>query len=327
MDAAWRTAWEARYEQGNKKSIRYGLCAALLIALAMWTRWASRTDFHDYGWNYLRSGIYVFLFGAWGLSIRFRIVQTHVRRYLLMIAALMMLWLLLRSVKFSIDNVDAERLLWYCYYLPMLFIPMLSMFVSLSLGKAEDFQLPRWTKLLYLPTTLLLLLVLTNDLHQFVFFFPSGVMSDQDYRYKVGYFLVVMWEFLCAVVSITMILRNCRIPHSRRFCWLPLVPLVMSVGYAVAYVRGTHWVWVIAGDMTVTLCLILPAFLKAASNAGSFSPISATTSCLRRRACRSRSRTGRFARSLSPLRCSSRCRRASCGACSRTASVSAAIRF
>ena len=254
--------------KATKKSIRYGLCAALLIALAMWTRWASRTDFHDHGWNYLRSGIYVFLFGAWGLSIRFRIVQTHVRRYLLMIAALMMLWLLLRSVKFSIDNVDAERLLWYCYYVPMLFIPMLSMFVSLSLGKPEDFQLPRWTKLLYLPTTLLLLLVLTNDLHQFVFFFPSGVMSDQDYRYKAGYFLVVMWEFLCAVVSITMILRNCRIPHSRRFRWLPLVPLVMSVGYAVAYVRGTHWVWVIAGDMTVTLCLIFASIFESCIQCG-----------------------------------------------------------
>lgn len=254
--------------KATKKSIRYGLCAALLIALAMWTRWASRTDFHDYGWNYLRSGIYVFLFGAWGLSIRFRIVQTHVRRYLLMIAALMMLWLLLRSVKFSIDNVDAERLLWYCYYLPMLFIPMLSMFVSLSLGKAEDFQLPRWTKLLYLPTTLLLLLVLTNDLHQFVFFFPSGVMSDQDYRYKAGYFLVVGWEFFCAVVSITMILRNCRIPHSRRFRWLPLVPLVMSVGYAVAYARGTHWVWVIAGDMTVTLCLIFASIFESCIQCG-----------------------------------------------------------
>ncbi len=254
--------------KATKKSIRYGLCAALLIALAMWTRWASRTDFHDHGWNYLRSGIYVFLFGAWGLSIRFRIVQTHVRRYLLMIAALMMLWLLLRSVKFSIDNVDAERLLWYCYYVPMLFIPMLSMFVSLSLGKPENFQLPRWTKLLYLPTTLLLLLVLTNDLHQCVFFFPSGVMSDQDYRYKAGYFLVVMWEFLCAVVSITMILHNCRIPHSRRFRWLPLVPLVMSVGYAVAYVRGTHWVWVIAGDMTVTLCLIFASIFESCIQCG-----------------------------------------------------------
>ena len=279
------TAWEARYEQGNKKSIGTGLCAALLIALAMWTRWASRTDFHDHGWNYLRSGIYVFLFGAWGLSIRFRIVQTHVRRYLLMIAALMMLWLLLRSVKFSIDNVDAERLLWYCYYVPMLFIPMLSMFVSLSLGKPEDFRLPRWTKLLYLPTTLLLLLVLTNDLHQCVFSFPSGVMSDQDYRYKSGYFLVVMWELFCAVVSITMIL----LPHSAQQTFsLAAARSACHVGGLRRRVCARDALGLgDRGDMTVTLCLILPAFLKAASNAGSFSPISAMTSCLRRRACRS----------------------------------------
>ena len=95
-----------------------------------------------------------------------RIVQTQVRRYLLAISVLMVLWILLRSIKFSIDNMDAERWLWYFYYFPMLLIPMLSVFVSLSLGKGEDFQLPRWTKLLYFPTLLLLLLVLTNDLHQ-----------------------------------------------------------------------------------------------------------------------------------------------------------------
>ena len=85
-----------------------------------------------------------------------RIVQVQVRHYMLAISALMVLWILLRSIKFSIDNIDAERLLWYFYYFPMLFIPMLSVFVSQSLGKGEDFRLPRWTKLLYLPTLLLL---------------------------------------------------------------------------------------------------------------------------------------------------------------------------
>ena len=67
---------------------------------------------------------------------------------------------------------------------PMLFIPMLSVFVSQSLGKDEAFRLPRWTKLLYIPTLLLLLLVLTNDLHRQVFSFPSGVLSDGEYRYE-----------------------------------------------------------------------------------------------------------------------------------------------
>ena len=158
-----------------KKSILYALGVLALIAFAMWLRHASRHILHSPAVGYLRSGIYVFLFSVWCYSLWIRIVQTQVRRYLLAISVLMVLWILLRSIKFSIENTDAERRLWYFYYFPMLFIPMLSVFVSWSLGKGEDFRLPRWIKLLYFPTLLLLLLVLTNDLHQQVFSFPSGV--------------------------------------------------------------------------------------------------------------------------------------------------------
>ena len=131
--------------KATKKSLLYALAALGLIALAMWLRYASRTVLHSPVYGHLRSGIYIFLLCAWCHSVRFRIVQTQVRRYLLSISMLMVLWLLLRSIKFSIENTDAERWLWYFYYFPMLFIPMLSVFVSRSLGKGEDFRLPRWT--------------------------------------------------------------------------------------------------------------------------------------------------------------------------------------
>ena len=180
--------------KATKKSLLYALAALGLIALAMWLRYASRTVLHSPVYNHLRSGIYIFLLCAWCHSVRVRIVQTQVQRYLLAISMLMVLWLLLRSIKFSIANTDAERWLWYFYYVPILFIPMLSVFVSQSLGKPEDFHLPRWTKLLYVPTVLLLLLVLTNDLHQRVFSFPSGILSDAAYRYERGYFFVLGWE-------------------------------------------------------------------------------------------------------------------------------------
>ena len=172
--------------KATKKSILYALGVLALIAFAMWLRYASRHFFHSPVVNYLRSGIYVVLFSVWCYSLWVLIVQTQVRRYLLAISALMVLWILLRSIKFSIENTDVGRWLWYFYYFPMLFIPMLSVFVSRSLGKGEDFRLPRWTKLLYYPTLLLLLLVLTNDLHQQGFSFPSGVLSDQEYRYEGG---------------------------------------------------------------------------------------------------------------------------------------------
>ena len=254
--------------KATKKSLLCALGVLALIAFAMWLRYASRHIFHSPAVSHLRSGIYVFLFSAWCYSLRIRIVQTQVRRYLVAISVLMVLWILLRSIKFSIENTDAERWLWYFYYFPMLFIPMLSVFVSRSLGKGEDFRLPRWTKILYLPTLLLLLLVLTNDLHQQVFSFPSGVLSDREYRYEGGYFFVLGWEVLCAGFAFLSMVKNCRIPRSRRIRWLPLVPLALSLAYAYAYVKKVHWVWVLAGDMTVSQCLIFASILECCIQCG-----------------------------------------------------------
>ena len=254
--------------KATKKTILFALGVLALIAFAMWLRYASRNIFHSPAVSHLRSGIYVFLFSAWCYSLWIRIVQTQVRRYLVAISALMVLWILLRSIKFSIENTDAERWLWYFYYFPMLFIPMLSVFVSRSLGKGEDFRLPRWSKLLYFPTLLLLLLVLTNDLHQQVFSFPSGVLSDRAYRYEGGYFLVLGWEALCAGFAFLSMVKNCRIPRSRRIRWLPLVPFALSLAYVYAYVQKIHWVWVLAGDMTVAQCLIFASILECCIQCG-----------------------------------------------------------
>ena len=254
--------------KATKKSILYALGALMLIAFAMWLRYASRHIFHSPSVSYLRSGIYVVLFSVWCYSLWVRIVQTQVRRYLLAISALMVLWILLRSIKFSIENTDVERWLWYFYYFPMLFIPMLSVFVSRSLGKGEDFRLPRWNKLLYVPTLLLLLLVLTNDLHQQVFSFPSGVLSDQAYRYESSYFFVLAWEALCAGFAFLSMVKNCRIPRSRKIRWLPLVPLALSLAYACAYVKKVYWIWVLAGDITVSQCLIFASILECCIQCG-----------------------------------------------------------
>ena len=251
-----------------KKSILYALGVLALIALAMWLRYASRHILHSPAVSHLRSGIYVFLFSVWCYSLWIRIVQTQARRYLLAISVLMVLWILLRSIKYSIENTDVERWLWYFYYFPMLFIPVLSVFVSRSLGKGEDFRLPRWTKILYVPTLLLLLLVLTNDLHQQVFSFPSGVLSDREYRYEGGYFFVMGWEALCAGFAFLSMAKNCRIPRSRRIRWLPLVPLALSLAYACAYVKKVHWVWVLAGDMTVSQCLIFASIFECCIQCG-----------------------------------------------------------
>ena len=167
------------------------------------------------------------------------------------------------------NNTDAERWLWYFYYFPMLFIPMLSVFVSQSLGKGEDFRLPRWTKLLYLPTLLLLLLVLTNDLHQQVFSFPSGVLSDQEYRYEGGYFFVLGWEALCAGFALAFDGEKLPHPAQQENSLAAAGSACAFAGLCLhAYVKKVYWVWVLAGDMTVSQCLIFASILECCIQCG-----------------------------------------------------------
>lgn len=250
------------------RDIGITVIVVLLIGCAMALRAISRTAEEFPLSGLLRSAIYVTLIGAWGWSIHARIIQTQVRRCLLAVAGLMILWLILRTVKYSTFQMDAERYLWYGYYLPMLFIPVLSVLVALSLGRPENYRLPQWTRLLYAPSALLLLLVLTNDLHQLVFVFPTGVLSTREYTYGAGYYAVLAWIVLCAGAALVLILVKCRIPHSRYYLWLPVVPYLLALAYCAAYIKGAYWVWLLAGDMTVSLCLIFTAILESCIRCG-----------------------------------------------------------
>ena len=244
---------------------KYGvvLLVAVLMICAVCARVAARYGYYAEVLSIVRALIYIGLLAAWGISVQTRIIQTQVRRYLLVIAGLMLLWLTLRTVKYNTYHMTAERFLWYGYYLPMLFIPVLAVLVALSLGKPENYRLPKWTHFLYLPSALLFLLVLTNDLHQLVFFFPTGVLSTREYDYGIGYYVVLAWMVLCAAAALAIILAKCRIPQSRRYLWLPVVPFALALGYCAAYIKGVYWVWLLAGDLTVSMCLIITAIFES----------------------------------------------------------------
>lgn len=79
-----------------KKSIWITAIALLLIGIAMWLRYISRSIDGTYGITQIRSGIYIILLSAWGVSVRNRIIQVQIRRYLLAISGLMIFWLMLR---------------------------------------------------------------------------------------------------------------------------------------------------------------------------------------------------------------------------------------
>lgn len=220
--------------------------------------------------NLLRSAIYIGLFTVWGVSIRRRIIQPQVRRYLTAISVLMVFWITVRTIRYLlVKDPGVLRQLWYLYYLPMLFIPFLAVYVAMSLGRPERFRLPKWTALLYIPTAAFLLLVLTNDLHQLVFAFPADALVwGNDYSYAAGYFPVIGWELLSTLTALVTMLMKCRVPNSRKVLLLPFVPVILALVYGALYVLGAPWLRPIAGDMTVVFCLFFAAALESCIQCG-----------------------------------------------------------
>lgn len=258
--------------KSNSKKYSTILYVALAIFTAMVLRQIARWADAPLDWfcGMIRSAIYIELFIAWGVSLHRRIIQPQVRRYLTSISVLEVFWMAVRTIRYSLDEcIWLMRYLWYLYYLPMLLIPLLAVFVALSLGKPDNFRLSKWTGLLYIPTAALLLLVLTNDLHQFVFVFPEdAIVWVNDYSYALGYFLAVGWVVSCTVTALVVMLIKCRIPHSRTVLMLPFAPAVVALIYGVLYYFRVPWLKFLTGDMTVVFCLLIVAILECCIECG-----------------------------------------------------------
>ena len=258
--------------KSNSKKYSTILYVALAIFTAMVLRQIARWADAPLDWfcGMIRSAIYIELFIAWGVSLHRRIIQPQVRRYLTSISVLVVFWMTVRTIRYSLDEcIWLMRYLWYLYYLPMLLIPLLAVFVALSLGKPDNFRLSKWTGLLYIPTAALLLLVLTNDLHQFVFVFPEdAIVWVNDYSYALGYFLAVGWVVSCTITALVVMLIKCRIPHSRTVLMLPFAPAVVALIYGVLYYFRVPWLKFLTGDMTVVFCLLIVAILKCCIECG-----------------------------------------------------------
>ena len=149
----------------NKKKICILVAVAALLLVANICRLIGNCGIYKKQAGLIRSFLYIVLFATWGLSAYSRIIQPVTRRYLSEIAFLMVFWFVIRSLKFHIVSSELypniTRYLWYLYYLAILFIPLLAVFVAISIGKSENYRLSKKATLLYIPTTVLFLLVNT----------------------------------------------------------------------------------------------------------------------------------------------------------------------
>lgn len=237
------------------------------IAIAYACRMLAKFDIGGPAVNHIRTALYLLLFTLWGFSLDRRIIQRQALHCLRLTAALMLLWLILRTLKYSVvTGLAAGRYIWYLYYLPMLFLPLLWVYIALSMGKSEDYRLSRGTGMLSIIPAALFLLVITNDLHQQVFAFKSGVPGlpvSGTYSYRPLYFICLGWMVVCMAFSLVCLFRKSRIPSGEGKRIMPFVLGCAMLLYSILYLSGIPAVRWWFGDMNVMFCLLYAAIYES----------------------------------------------------------------
>lgn len=213
--------------------------------------------------------IYIGILVSWGVSVYDRIVHKSIRRYLVILVGLMMFWMLMRTLRHTVffHVFPIGQWCWYAYYVSMILIPQFCFLATKYIGKPEDYRIAKKWHMLNIPSILLIVGILTNDLHQWAFRFYQGYASGWDvYQHGFLYYIAVAWVFACIVMMLTEVIKNCRVPGTHKVIWRPIAMLAVGVLYTVLYTVDTTLFGFI--EMTAALCFTVVAIWESCIKTG-----------------------------------------------------------
>ena len=213
--------------------------------------------------------IYLGILVSWGISVYDRIVNKEIRRHLIILVVLMMFWMLMRTLRHTVFLYvyPIGQWCWYAYYISMILIPQLCLFATKHIGKPEDYKLPKKWYLMYIPSIIMILGILTHDLHGLAFRFHKGYEAGWDvYQRSVLYYIATAWIFACIALMIAELLKRCRIPGTHKMIWMPIAMLGIGVAYTIFYALDSNIFSFI--EMTAALCFTVVAIWESSIKTG-----------------------------------------------------------
>ncbi|MGM9531605.1 histidine kinase N-terminal 7TM domain-containing protein [Intestinibacter sp.] len=258
-------------QKTQKKLIMYSIGVSLLLLIAYLCRYNTFIHTKDplklILLILIRNVIHISLVMAWCVSLNRRIMKKQIRQILVSVGVMMLFWLTVRLCKWEfIGKTDTMigRYCWYSYYIPMIFIPLLGVFVISYIGKPENYKTPSWMNYLFIPAVLLLLCIFTNDLHQMLFYFPVGKDIDYNvYEYGIIYFITMAWIIFLSIYFVVMLLKKSRTPGNSPLKSMPCFVIAGAIVFWVLYA------WMrIKCDVTAIDCIIIVLLIESAIQSG-----------------------------------------------------------
>lgn len=181
--------------------------------------------------------LYLFMLFLWGRKTYIRVVSRRIRAYFLGCTGLMMSWFIFRAIKYVSDDLLLGRYMWYNFYLTIIFLPMMSIHIALLLRNPDNKRNSKRYHVIDFIALALYTMVITNQLHNFVFIHYSESNSSGEYAHNWGYFLIYSWVGILAIMTLVMVIRESRIVLRGFYFLYPIGLLFFGVAYcAVALI-------------------------------------------------------------------------------------------
>ncbi|QKH78833.1 hypothetical protein FOC70_00010 [Finegoldia magna] len=172
--------------------------------------------------------LYSFVIVLWMNNMKNRVLRSAIVARFKLIGFLLISYLLVRTLKYLIliENEDAVRFIRYLYLVFPLVLTQLIFLTSLHVGKSERENINKYWSLLWIPTLIASLLIITNNLHGLLFSLDPNAKSLQMYG-PVFYFVVFYIGLLTIInIAFTMIysyknryLSSVKLPISIIIIW------------------------------------------------------------------------------------------------------------
>ena|GEM_PF-1066889 len=177
---------------------------------------------------------------AWGFFVWKRVTDPVVRNLLVGVAGFLMMYFVLQFLRYKLItevSLDIKRFTGYMYEIPAMMVILLCFYAAVSIDR-DRWKIP--AAAVVLPGVLagvLLLGVLTNDLHFLAYSFPSGVMIDNGEEVRgILYYAAFLFKAVLLISAFVLLFWKRRGFAGRWMRWLPLLIGGLAILYIFLYI-------------------------------------------------------------------------------------------
>jgi len=213
--------------------------------------------------------VYIIIAVFWMGAITRRTLRKDVRRNLFVSGIMLVAWMTLRIMKYTTFGESViTRYAWYMYYFFQLALPLVMLRITSLVGSAEEKpRAPLWYECACGINAALFLLVITNDLHKWIFRIDLSLPRwEDDYTYGLLFFAVIGAIFAELVAAVVMLFKKAKDSPRRMGFIFPLTIIAALLIYSGGYAAGIPFF--AESDLTMMIGVFSLLFLELCIRTG-----------------------------------------------------------